>query len=143
MSTRSHLNAQRPAPWGSGALPLHEVRELTAFAARGLVAMFDTDRQLFCHKLVCTEQGVLREGVSPRYTVMTLLGLRELELAGMNPLFDIQAIYASLTRNLNWIQGIGDLGLLIWLTATFDSDQLGDLFGAFDCENALERYTDA
>jgi hypothetical protein len=74
---------------------------------------------------------------------MTLLGLRELELAGMDSPFDAQAIYASFIRDTNWIQGIGDLGLLIWLTATFDPDQLGGLFSTFDCETALDRYSDA
>ena len=86
---------------------------------------------------------VVREGLSPRYTIMTLLGLRELELAGMDSPFDTQAIYASLIRDTNWIQGIGDFGLLIWLTATFDPDQLGRLFSKFDCQTALDRYSDA
>jgi hypothetical protein len=105
--------------------------------------MFDADKQLFCHRLLRTELGLVREGLSPRYTIMTLLGLRELELAGMDSPFDTQAIYASLIRDTNWIQGIGDFGLLIWLTATFDPDQLGRLFSKFDCQTALDRYSDA
>jgi hypothetical protein len=143
MSARSLLNEQRSDSAVSGTLPLLDVRELVSCSARGLVAMFDRDRQLFCHRLVCREQGVLREGVSPRYTIMTLLGLKELKLAGMNSLFDIQAIYTSLTRDLDWIQGIGDLGLVIWLTATFQPDQLEELFNTFDCDTAVERYADA
>jgi hypothetical protein len=74
---------------------------------------------------------------------MTLLGLRELELAGMDSHFDTQAIYASFVRDTNWIQGAGDLGLLIWLTASFDPDKLGRLFSTFDYETVLDRYTDA
>jgi len=132
-----------PAPSQAGGAPSCNVRELISLAAHGLVAMFDEDNQLFCHRLLSTELGIVREGLSPRYTIMTLLGLRELELAGIDSPFEPQAIYASCMRDTNWIQGIGDLGLLIWLTATFDPDKLGGLFSTFDCETALERYSDA
>jgi len=125
------------------AIELCDVRGLTALATRGLVSMFDADRQLFCHRLLYTEQGLVRDGVSPRYTIMTLLGLKELESAGTNSPFDIRAIYASLARNTAWIQGAGDLGLLIWLTAAFEPDRLGDVFQTFDCETALDRFSDA
>jgi hypothetical protein len=146
MLTRAPLNSQMSpalAPSQPGREPPCNVRELVSLAARGLVAMFDADKQLFCHRLLRTEEGIVREGLSPRYTIMTLLGLRELELAGMDSPFDTQAIYASFIRDTNWIQRIGDLGLLIWLTATFDPDQLGGLFSTFNCEAALDRYSDA
>jgi hypothetical protein len=146
MSTRAALNSQvSPVPATSQArgVPSCNVPALISLATRGLVAMFDADNQLFCHRLLRTEQGIVREGLSPRYTIMTLLGLRELELAGVDSSFDTQAIFASCIRNTDWIRGIGDLGLLIWLTATFDPDQLGGLFSTFDCETALDRYSDA
>jgi len=120
-----------------------DVKDLASFAARGLVAMFDKDRQLFCHRLLSTKRGLVRQGVSPRYTVMTLLGLRELESTGMDSPFDIRAIYGSFVRDTKWIQGVGDIGLLIWLAATFDPDHLGDFFRRFDCETALHRFSDA
>jgi hypothetical protein len=146
MSPHSPLNrtASRVAVSSAPALLLRsDVRDLISLAVRGLVSMFDTNRQLFCHRLICKDRLVLREGISPRYTMMTLLGLRELERAGMNSSFDLQAIYASFSRNLNWIQGIGDLGLLIWLVATFHPDELPNIFSTFNCETALERYTEA
>lgn len=105
--------------------------------------MFDADKQQFCHRLLRTEKGIVREGLSPRYTIMTLLGLRELELAKIDSPFDTKAIYASFVQETDWIQGIGDLGLLIWLAATFNPDQLGDLFSKFSCGTALDRYPDA
>jgi hypothetical protein len=146
MPTRAPLDSRMsPAagPSQPGTLPSYNLRELISFATRGLVAMFDADKQLFCHRLLRTEQGIVREGLSPRYTIMTLLGLRELELAGMESPFDTEAIFASFIRDTNWIQGIGDLGLLIWLTAIFDPDQTGSLFSTFQCEAALDRYSDA
>jgi len=146
MPTRAPLNSQlSPAPdhVQPRSVPSGNIRELLSFSTRGLVSMFDADKQLFCHRLLRTEQGIVREGLSPRYTIMTLLGLRELELAGMDSSFDTQAIYASFLRDTTWIQCIGDLGLLIWLTATFDPDHLGGLLSTFSCETALNRHTDA
>jgi hypothetical protein len=146
MPTRAPLDSETSsvaAPSQPLSRPSCNVRELVSLAARGLVTMFDRDKQMFCHRLLRTEQGMVREGLSPRYTIMALLGLREMKLAGMDSPFDTQAIYTSFIRDTSWIQGIGDLGLLIWLTATFDPDELGDLFSAFDCETAPDRYSDA
>lgn len=145
MPTRTSLNSQSlhatlsSQPAWEGA----DVRELLSLAGRGLVAMFDADDQLFCHRLLRTEKGIVREGLSPRYTIMTLLGLREVERARMDSAFDTKAIYASFVRETNWIRGIGDLGLLIWLTSTFDPDRLGGLFSKFSCGAALDSYPDA
>src|SRR5580704_8929513 len=130
MSTRAPLDSRMSPIPGSSQLDRaqsRDVRELISFSTRGLLPMFDADKQIFCHRLLRTEQGIVSEGLSPRYTIMTLLGLREVELAGMDTPFDTQAIFASFVRETDWIQGIGDLGLLIWLTATFDPDRLGKL----------------
>src|SRR5271170_7825146 len=146
MSTLAPLNSQvSPVPASSQAhgVPSCNVRELISLATRGLVAMFDPEEQLFCHRLLRTGSGIVREGLSPRYTIMTLLGLRKLEHAGKGSPFDTQTIYESVVRDTSWIQGIGDFGLLIWLTATFDPDRLEHLFCTFDCETVLDRYRDA
>lgn len=131
---------------GSGSLQAAvslDIRELNSLAARGLVSMFDTEKQLFCHRLVRTEGGLVRESLSPRYTIMTLLGLRELERNGGSTPFDTQVLYESLARDTSWIRGAGDLGLMVWLTATFAPDQLSSFFRRVNLEAALDRYADA
>ena len=146
MSTDASLNLRAAHTYTqsdpSGVLA-PDLPELNALAARGLVAMFDADRQLFCNRLVRTKRGLVREGLSPRYTIMTLLGLRELELAGGHSPFDTEAIYNSFIRDTRWIRCAGDLGLLVWLTAAFAPDQLGGRFRRTDLETALDRYQDA
>ena len=119
------------------------IGELKSLAARGLVSMFDGERQQFCHRLVRMERGLVREGLSPRYTIMTLLGLRAFEQSGANTSFDTQAIYEAFARDTGWIQGAGDLGLMAWLTAELAPDQLGRFFQQANLETALERYSDA
>ena len=85
MSTDALLSLQTGRTYTSSS-PLGAmdptIPELNALAVRGLTAMFDSDRQLFCHRLIRTNRGLVRVGVSPRYTIMTLLGLRQLEMAG-------------------------------------------------------------
>jgi hypothetical protein len=146
MSTSSPINSHNSATLTSSrrnAVAISDVHELTCLAMRGLVPMFDADKQLFCHKLLWTKRGPVRGGISPRYTIMTLLGLKRVELTGRDTPFDVQAIYGSLIRDTRWIQGVGDLGLLAWVTASLKPDQLDDVFRRFDCKTALARYRDA
>jgi hypothetical protein len=146
MSTPAPINSRPSRTFDrsqAASVTTCDVRELMSLAVRGLVPMFDQEAQLFCHRLVRTDDGFVREGISQRYSIMTLLGLIEVEATGENHTFDIPAIYASLIRNTAWIQGVGDLGLLIWLTAVIEPDRLGDLFSTFDCDTALDSYPDA
>jgi hypothetical protein len=120
-----------------------ELENLVALATRGLIRMFDEERQLFCHRLVRTDRGFVRIGHSPRYTIMTLLGLRELELSGGQSPFDNNALYKSFVADSSWISSVGDLGLLVWLTAVYEPEQLDELRGRMNLQNALEHYPDA
>ena len=145
MSTSPPLNARpsQPPRETSTVQQVANVRALNALAVRGLVPMFDTEKQLFCHRLVRTDCGFVREGFSPRYTIMTLLGLHELERSGGGSPFDTEAIYKSFVNDTRWIGGIGDLGLLVWLGAAFAPQELGSLFHRMEVESALDRYADA
>ncbi len=119
-----------------------DICELNRMSLQGLVPMFVAQKQIFCYRLVRTPQGMVSEGLSPRYTIMTLLGLRELERTGARTPFDADAICASFLRDTSWIQGAGDLGLLIWLVAVFSPDQLDALFQRYNLQTALDRYAD-
>jgi hypothetical protein len=146
MSIDASLSFQtqhRPSQANSSRISGHSISELNALAARGLIAMFDPDRQLFCQRLIRAKRGLVRAGVSPRYTIMTLLGLRELDLAGGQSSFDTNAIYKSFVLDTSWIRSIGDLGLLIWLTAAFAPEELERRFLPAYLEVALNRYPDA
>src|SRR5271157_961645 len=119
-----------------------DLSSLTALASQGLVQMFDTDANVFCARLVRTPMGLVRQGHSPRYTIMTLLGLREGEKNGLQTSFDSQGIYRGFVSDNGWINGVGDLGLLLWLTSEFDPDNLNNLFEEFDLGLALDSFKD-
>lgn len=144
MVSTSLLNTEGPGAIGkTPAPPAHrDIWELLSFANRGLGSMFESGADLFCHRLVDTGSGMKREGISQRYTVMTLLGLRDFAAAGGEPVVDIQRCYRALVRNTGWVQGMGDLGLLIWATAELAPEQTGDLLCGLECDKALSRYAD-
>jgi hypothetical protein len=105
--------------------------------------MFDPERQLFCNRLRVTRRGFVREGVSRRYTMMALLGLHALQESGERCPFDMDAIFKSCAGDTQWINGVGDLGLLIWLTAEYAPERLDGLFERVDVETSLDRFSDA
>ena len=100
------------------------------------------NKALFCHRLKQTPSGNIKEGISQRYTVMTLLGLLRAEAAGYRSPVDISATIDALYRNTEWVDNIGDLGLLLWLSSV-SSRKLDSFYATFDLENALRNYSDA
>jgi len=126
--------------------PVHEMEEmnrtidrLTALAAAGLAPMFDKEKQLFCFTLKQTERGIVRQGASRRYTMMTLMGLRRFEERGGISPVQIAPVLEGLLANLKWIDNIGDLGLLLWLCSIAAPELLSDTEYRLDVEHALAR----
>ena len=118
------------------------VAQLVELAIRGLEAMYDEEQGLFCHRLKQTPSGNVKEGISQRYTVMTLLGLLRAESAGYRSPVDICSTIDALYRNTEWVDNIGDLGLLLWLSSV-SLRNLDSFYATFDLENALRNYSDA
>jgi hypothetical protein len=119
------------------------VNRFLALAVRGLVPMFDSQRQLFCHKLKKTAQGMVQEGISQRYTAMTLMGLKRLEQAGGVSPFDPKPIIQSLLSDLRWVDNIGDLGVLLWLCGVVCPELFEELERRLEPETALTRFRSA
>jgi hypothetical protein len=120
-----------------------EVRELVELAANGLVEMFDPETKLFCHRLNRTAGGLVREGHSPRYTMMTLLGLHRLENAGIPSRINIKTVFDNLLQTRDQMSNLGDLGLLLWLCAVVYPEDLAKVYSTIDISVALDRYAEA
>jgi len=119
------------------------IQRFVALAVRGLVPMFDEQKQLFCYSLKKTNDGMVREGLSPRYTMMTLMGLHRLEEAGGTSPIEIKTVLQALLANLDWVQDIGDLGVLLWMCAVVAPERLAKLESRIELETALARYRSA
>jgi hypothetical protein len=119
------------------------VRRLVDIAAKGLPQMFDRHRQLFCHSLKRTDRGLAQQGISRRYTIITLMGLHRLEESGVRAPIDLNTVLDGLLASLDWVDNIGDLGLLLWLCALTAPARLAELEKRIDVGSALTRYRDA
>ena len=129
------------APPADAAQPT--VQRFVALALRGLVPMFDARTQLFCYSLKKTERGMVQEGLSPRYTMMTLMGLNRVEQAGGESSIAIRPALDALLKNLDWVKDIGDLGVLLWTCALIAPERLGEIESRIELDSALTRYSSA
>jgi len=120
-----------------------DITELLSLAVRGLVPMFASERLLYCHRLKKEGQALTPEGLSPRYTLITLLGLHEFEKAGGQSPVVVNQVLASLLKNTDWITNIGDLGLLLWVHSVVLPNQAPGWCSSEDVERALDHFSDA
>ena len=79
------------------------IRRLNTLAVDGLVPMFDPEKQLFCYTLQRTPAGMVRQGISPRYTAITLMGLHRLEQSGGTSPIDMKRVLEALIADSEWI----------------------------------------
>jgi len=119
-----------------------DLRELITLATEGLPQMFDAQKQLFCDRMLHTEQGPVRKGTSRRYTFITLLGLHQVRVAGLPLPFEIQPVIDALLQDTARLDNLGDLGLLIWLCALASPDRLSDFCSRHALDSAVDRYPD-
>ena len=117
--------------------------QLIELAVRGLERMFDRERCLFVHSLRRSRGELRAEGLSPRYTLMTLLGLRCLEQEGGRSPVEIAPALRRLVEDVSWITGAGDLGLLLWAVARIAPTRFAEVAERVDAAGALVRYKDA
>lgn len=117
------------------------VSRWVGLAADGLVPMFDSERQLFCFRMNKTGRGLVREGISRRYTMMCLMGLQRLKESGIASPIEIEPVLDSLLKDLEWVDNIGDLGVLLWTCATVAPERLKGLWTGLAVDRALSRDT--
>lgn len=123
---------------GKGIVP-----DLIELAAEGLVKMYDPTRGLFCYRMHDPESGKLvREGISRRYTIITLIGLSRLEDGGIRSPIDIRSTIDQLVLEFGDNDNVGDLGLLIWLCAHAYPEYIDHLYNRYLKDHLPERFDD-
>jgi hypothetical protein len=120
-----------------------DLRGLIELAADGLGQMFDSEKGVFCFRLNQTNDALVREGTSVRYTIISLLGLHRLEASGGRSPISVHTTLEKLLGEDNQITNAGDFGLLLWLCALVSPKSLGPVCRKLDLQNALRRYSDA
>jgi hypothetical protein len=74
---------------------------------------------------------------------MTLMGLHRLEQSGATSPVNVKSVVQRLLTNVDWVNNLGDLGLLLWVCAQIAPEKLGELDRKFQIESALTRFGDA
>jgi hypothetical protein len=136
------MSANAPSPAQNPEQTQRTIQRLIGLSVAGLVPMFDRQRQLFCYKLKQTPAGLVQEGISERYTAITLMGLHKLEQAGSDSPIEIGPVFEGLVKNAAWIDNAGDMGLLLWLCALMAPDRLAEVGRQLGVTTALDRFTD-
>lgn len=116
---------------------------LNRLSVQGLERMFDSRQKLFCQRVSQTGRGLVREGTSHRYTLISLLGLRRLETAGFESPISVTQTLDHLLEDTSWVENLGDLGLLVWLCAQAAPDRLNEIDSTFRLKDALVRFPEA
>lgn len=117
------------------------VPELLEFAAGGLPQMLHPNN-LFCYTLRRTETGMQREGVSHRYSLMTVLGLYRYMSAGSTSPIDTKRVVDAILKDRSWIVYGGDFGLLLWTLAVVAPERLEELLDGTEVKGILARHPD-
>jgi hypothetical protein len=146
-----------PSPARTAHQNNRDIQALIASAAAGLVPMFDAQKQLFCARLIQSElgqsesgqsqsaisaRGMVQDGISHRYTLITLMGLHRMEHAGTASPIGIMLAFDGLLRETAWVKSAGDLGLLLWLCALVAPERIAEFLSRHDLEPALEKFAD-
>jgi hypothetical protein len=119
------------------------ITELVELSVRGLEQMFDEKSLLFCNRLIKNDRGFVKEGESVRYTIITLLGLFRLKERGVRTAFPVERSLDRAEKEIIRSDGIGNLGLLLWLCAIMDPGRLGRLRKAADIGARLDSSREA
>jgi hypothetical protein len=120
-----------------------KVQHLVDVAVRGLPQMIDRNTGIFCHKLNQVNGKLVPEGLSQRYTAMTLMGLHRVSEKGLSAPMDSKGMMERLLKDTNWVNNLGDLGILYWMTAEVASDRLEQVEREFPVATALTRFPGA
>jgi hypothetical protein len=119
-----------------------QVQPLMELAVRGLERMFHPEQRLFCYRLKRAPQGLVKDGISFRYTLITLLGLQRAERAGLAHSFETRIIFGDLICDTRRIDNAGDWGLLLWLCALYAPEELPLLTLRAWLDTLLDRFQD-
>jgi len=136
------MNSTSVLQKGTEAIARIDVSALNDLAVRGLERMYDPQTHRFCFRLNQTERGLVAEGLSHRYTAMSLLGLCRLEAVGTPSPVPVRAETLRLLEQADWLDNIGDLGLLLWLVALAVPQEFPRIWSKLGVEWALQRYPD-
>lgn len=120
-----------PAPAKQSGVTWKIAADLHPMCVRALRRMYDPEINLFCHCIRRGPEGDVPEGVSHRYTAITLIGLhsQQRDLLGMVLGAEhVEATYERLAEDALHMKSVGDVALTLWACSadgkTYAADML-------------------
>ncbi len=119
-------NAVEAAPAGTQSAPARGegmVSRLRSMAFRGLARMYRPDERLFVFRVRRGPEGIVRRGLSRRYTAIALIGLAGeggravASVLGSHHLHDV---CGRLMGDVARVDNVGDVALILWAGAAVD-----------------------
>jgi len=102
------------------------IEELIAVALRGLHQMFVPQENLFCYSMQSQKDGC--QGISLRYSMISLIGLAKARLAGYEVRLPVESIMNAIFNRRHQITHIADLGLFLWTDALWGANYQRQIF---------------
>jgi hypothetical protein len=142
----SHPSDLPLAPTIRGAAATADYRalllRLRAMSVRGLARMFNPAEEMFAFRIRRTAYGVAQEGLSPRYTAISLLGMAHLAgddvariLKGSTP----EEVFSRLIERVVQQASLGDVALTLWAAAESGVSSLEPLVARLKALEPAER----
>ncbi len=102
---------------------LETVKNLRAMSVRGLARMYLPNERMFCHCIRRGPMGDIPEGISRRYTAITLIGLAtECTDAARSACGDTAPgdVCGRLLEDIDHVENMGDVALTLWAAVLWD-----------------------
>ena len=96
------------------------VAKIRSMAVRSLARMYRPGERLFAFRLRREGDGIVSEGLSPRYTAISLIGLAVEDKATATTILgphDLSTVYGRLLENVATTTNLGDVALTLWAGA--------------------------
>ena len=119
------------------------IDELVELAVNGLNDMFIESELEFALKKKLDGEDLILEGRNTRYTLINLIGLYKAECNGFKINIDLKKVLKNKIKNANKLDGVGDIGLLLWATSLISYEELPKLLTKINFQNILTSYKDA
>jgi hypothetical protein len=102
--------------------------------------MFNRRERLFYHRVILKGTDTFPDGLSIRYTMMSLLGLHSFETAGGRSPIKIEEVLPVVRKIVKERRELGDTGLYLWLCSLTSPSELVSCFREFEIEELWEKH---
>lgn len=119
------------------------INSLRETAVNGLLRAFDAESGVFCLGGTLTGPVRTRSNAFQRDTLISLLGLQQVGRSGVEVPVRFRTSLDAVLANLNWISGVGDLGLVLWACALVAPERFDELRRQWDYGRSWKTYRDA